>query len=414
MVLWYTAVLTAVLVLFGAVLYITVSKIVLDPVSHGLEQSAQGIGRFVIDPALVGGQPCAFPDGFHGDAQGVVLWACFDSRGRFAGGSRVASALPAFASGSLAARAASDGSAQDTVTIDNLHIERYALAVPGSNGTRSVIMVGADISGQLRSLHALQVTLLILGAVMLVASTVAGYFLAGRSLVPVRAAQLRQKEFIADAAHELRTPLTLLRADAEVLLRGKHQLPPEDSELLDDVVHEADHMAGLADSMLQLARLDSGAAHIERDVVDLSEVAHGIARRATARAAELGIAVEVHAEGRQVVLGDSLLINQAALALVDNALKYNEPGGHLLIEVAPADSAIDFRVRDTGTGISGEHIAHLGKRFYRVDKARSRAMGGAGLGLSIVSRIAAQHGGKLSIESEPGLGTTASICFPRP
>jgi signal transduction histidine kinase len=277
-----------------------------------------------------------------------------------------------------------------------------------------VVLVGADITEYLRSLHVLLLTLLGLGAAMLLASSIAGYFLAGRSLIPVRAAQRRQQEFIADASHELRTPLTLLRADAEVLLRSRNQLPTEDAELLDDVVHEVDHMSGLADSMLQLARLDSGAAHIERDIVDLSEVAGSIARRVTARAAELGLTVSLHAPTPQFVLGDSLLINQAALALVDNALKYNQAGGAVTIQVEPEGEKVAFQVRDTGEGISRDHLQHLGKRFYRVDKARSRSMGGAGLGLSIVSRIAAQHGGELSVKSEPGAGTVASITFPRP
>jgi signal transduction histidine kinase len=249
---------------------------------------------------------------------------------------------------------------------------------------------------------------------MILASTAAGYFLAGRALIPVRVAQTRQQEFIADASHELRTPLTLLRADAEILLRNRHRLPAEDAELLDDVVLEADHMTGLADSMLQLARLDSGDSHMEREVIDLSDVVEAIARRALARASELGLTMTVSAPPRQLVLGDRLLINQAVLAVVDNALKYNHRGGAVHVEVQPEREMIAVRVRDTGPGIADEHIQHLGKRFYRVDKARSRALGGAGLGLSIVSRIASQHGGGLSVQSEPGEGTTVSITFPRP
>jgi signal transduction histidine kinase len=319
-----------------------------------------------------------------------------------------------FTSNSLVGAALRHGSAQDTVTVQHLHIARYAAAVSGSEGTVAVVVVGADVTLQVNSLHTLLVAIVRLGALVLLASMVAGYFLAGRALVPVEAAQKRQQDFIADASHELRTPLTLLRADAEVLLRNRNALPEEDAELLDDVVHEVDHMTGLADSMLQLARLDAGTTHIERDVVDLAQVAEEMGRRASARAAELGISITVDAAHQQLVLGDSLLINQAALALVDNALKYNLPGGSVAIDVHPSGDMVAFTVRDSGPGIAGEHIEHLGKRFYRVDKARSREMGGAGLGLSIVSRIAAQHGGKLSIQSEPGEGTAVTITFPRP
>ncbi len=416
MVLWYAAMTAAGLILFGVVLYLAVDRIVLNPLSTGLEQTAQFIARPMIGPAALGAQDaCGFDEGMRGpDGQHVLLSACFDGHGQLSDASPVAAALPKFTSGSIAQDAARSGSAGDTVTIQKLHIERYAVAVPGPNGTAAVVLVGADVTGELQSLHALLRTLLGLGVAMLLASTVAGYFLAGRSLIPVRAAHRRQQEFIADASHELRTPLTLLRADAEVLLRSRKGLPEEDAELLDDVVHEVDHMSGLADSMLQLARLDSGMAHMERDIVDLSETAAVIARRVAARAAELGLTVTLNAGTQQCVLGDSLLIHQAALALVDNALKYTRAGGTVMLEVRADDATVEFRVRDTGEGIAAEHLAHLGKRFYRVDKARSRSLGGAGLGLSIVSRIAVQHGGELRVTSESGVGTVASISFPRP
>lgn len=417
MVLWYGAVLAAGLLLFGVILYISVSHIVLDPVSSGLRQQARSLGEQMWDPAIAPyGQPCEFQDRGPGSIeQRSLLWACFNSRGQALNGSQFALDLGSgFTSGSIARSAAASGSAQDMVTIRNLHIERYAVAVSGSTGTVAVVLVGQDVSGELKSLHGLLLALLGLGLVMILASMIAGYFLAGRALIPVRAAQKRQQDFIADASHELRTPLTLLRADAEVLLRNRKALPEEDAELLDDVVHEVDHMSGLADSMLQLARLDASPTHIERDIVDLSEVAEAIARRAAARGAEMGLGIQVNAAPGQYVLGDTLLINQAALALVDNALKYNQPGGTVVIEVRPAGDMVAFRVRDNGPGIAGEHIEHLGKRFYRVDKARSRSMGGAGLGLSIVSRIASQHGGKLNVESRPGEGTEVTVTFPRP
>lgn len=413
MVLWYAGVTAAALLLFGTVLYLSVSQIVLSPVSSGLKQQAQSLGGQMLDPANpFVGQPCQFQDRF----PRPLLWACFNTRGTLLNGSNVVSDLPnsSFTSTSIVAAALRRSAAQDTVTVQHLHIARYAVAVAGTEGTVAVVVVGADVTLQLNSLHTLLLAIAGLGALVLLASMVAGYVLAGRALVPVQAAQKRQQDFIADASHELRTPLTLLRADAEVLLRNRKALPVEDAELLDDVIHEVDHMSGLADSMLQLARLDSGSAHIERDVVNLAEVADEISRRAAARAAELGLSISVQAAPQQVVLGDHLLINQAALALVDNALKYNQPGGSVDIDVHVAGDMVAFTVRDSGPGIAGEHIAHLGKRFYRVDKARSREMGGAGLGLSIVSRIATQHGGKLTVQSQPSEGTSVTITFPRP
>ncbi len=107
-----------------------------------------------------------------------------------------------------------------------------------------------------------------------------------------------------------------------------------------------------------------------------------------------------------------MLINEAALILVDNAIKYNKAGGSVTIEVVAAPQDVSLWVRDTGIGIQEEHLLHLGERFYRPDKARSREMGGAGLGLSIARSIATAHGGTLHLSSEPGVGTTATLTFP--
>src|SRR5438034_4258564 len=139
--------------------------------------------------------------------------------------------------------------------------------------------------------------LVIIVGLTLIGSGLGGLFLADRALVPARLAWANQQRFIGDAAHELRTPLTLLRADAEVLLRGRERLEEEDAALLEDIVAEANHMASLATSLLTLARLDAGSMHREHEVVNLAEIAQEGVRRVTALADQMGIVVQVESTG---------------------------------------------------------------------------------------------------------------------
>ena len=171
-------------------------------------------------------------------------------------------------------------------------------------------------------------------------------------------------------------------------------------------------MSALADNMLDLARLEAGETRLERDVVDLAELAQETSRRVAALAAEKGLRVEVDVDGAARVIGDRLLLEQAVLILADNAIKYNAPGGEVVLRARRDNAQAQLSVTDTGIGVGSEHLPRLGQRFYRVDKARSRASGGAGLGISIARGIAKSHGGSLEISSQPGKGTTATIALP--
>jgi signal transduction histidine kinase len=203
-----------------------------------------------------------------------------------------------------------------------------------------------------------------------------------------------------------------LRADAEVLLRGKKRLDMEDAVLLEHIVTETDHMTHLTTNLLDLARLDHHAAHQEHEVLDLARLAKQCVQRVKALAAQRDIRVEENYAGNLYIIGDQLLLEQAILVLLDNAIKYNRSGGSLAVRASSEERSVLFEVSDTGIGIPAEHLSNLGERFYRVDKARARAAGGTGLGLSIARGIASIHNGQLVLRSSPGEGTTASLIFP--
>lgn len=407
---WYSAVLGVILLLSGLLLYVGMQTVLLGPVTDALQREAQEQAR----PWQAQGLP---PPSCSPFARLPYLVACFDPNGNLIGSNQLANLAPDFIAPSLARTAlgAPTGAAADTLAGDATFgtIRRFAFVARDPLGRPlGVMQVGLAIDAEVRALHALLVLLLLVGALTLLGSGIGGALLAARALAPARLAFTRQQEFIADASHELRTPLTLLRANAEVLLRGRARMDPDDGPLLDDIVVEVEHMEALAENLLTLARLDHGVYHMEQDVVDLGQVADGVVHRAHALAEACQIQLRVERVGTPLVIGDPTWLGEVALILLDNGIKYNRPGGAVTLRAYHEGAQAVLEVRDTGIGIVAEHLPHLGERFYRVDKARSRQLGGAGLGLSIARSIATAHHGTLTLTSVPEQGTTATLRLP--
>ena len=420
--LWYCGVLGAALILFGVALYFGTQYFLLTPIesdtqAHALVHENEWLSGS-LDRAcpLLGSQSQFGPSPGQGFQMPEQV-ACFDQNGSLLQGENTTGLPSAFLTNTLVMTALQTGEpAHDIVDAGGTtgQIYRYALVVPNPTGSgyAGVLLVGESVKAQESTLSLLLALLLGIGGVALLGAGLGGLFLSNRALVPARLAWANQQRFIADAAHELRTPLTLLRADAEVLLRGRERLEEEDAALLEDIVAEAYHMSNLASNLLTLARLDNSALHQEHEVVGLAELAQEGTRRVQALAEQRGITVQVENINDPHVIGDPLLLEQAVLVLLDNAIKYNRSGGRVTVRTAVQDERALLEVHDTGVGIAAEHLPHLGERFYRVDKARSREAGGTGLGLSIARNIAIAHGGRLSLSSVPEQGTTATLTLP--
>jgi len=411
--LWYSGVLAAALLLCGAVVYVQTRDTILSTVDQQLVQQYAGASRVCSHQFGIASPPA--PPDFIDESSNLLL-VCYDLTGRPIGPYGPADSFPHYVDTAVALSVAHSDRVTtnmvDTGSVLGRVETRYYQLIDFFGNVYGVVQVGTPVGAQLDALDVLLHLLLAVGVLALLAASVGGFFLANRALVPARLAYTRQTEFIADASHELRTPLTMLRADAEVLLRGRDRLPVDDALILEDVVAETAHMANLANSMLNLARLDSGSAQIEQEVVDLGDLAGTLAHRVGPLADERQISVRVDRESPALVIGDRLLLEQAALVMLDNAVKYNHQGGEVMVGTRVEDGRALLEVRDTGVGIAAEHLPHLGERFYRIDKARSREAGGAGLGVSIARSIAAQHGGSLVLSSEPGRGTTATLSLP--
>jgi signal transduction histidine kinase len=213
-----------------------------------------------------------------------------------------------------------------------------------------------------------------------------------------------QKNFVADASHELRGPLTVIRGNLDLL---KRKLNEEDRrESLAAIGRETIRMAKIVDDLLFLAEVESGEL-ARQQRVSLKEILLEERERAQTIAGERKIIADRQED--LTVRGDAQRLKQLLANLVDNAIKYTPDHGTITLSLFRDDSWARMEVTDTGIGIAPENQPHIFDRFYRVDKARSRVSGSTGLGLAIVQGIAEQHGGKITVTSQPGKGSTFTV-----
>jgi len=222
-----------------------------------------------------------------------------------------------------------------------------------------------------------------------------------------------QQRFIADASHELRTPLAVLRGETEVALE-KTRTVDEYQESLSLIKDEAERLSRIVEDLFILARqpIDAPAKLVHEQVV-LNDAVRDCARAAQVLATRKGVQLKVHNNNPPIALsGDEDLLKRMILNLLDNAVKYTPAGGEVSLTLERQNGNAQIVVRDTGIGISEQDQLRVFDRFYRVDKARSRALGGAGLGLSIVRWIVDAHGGKIQIHSSDGIGSVFTVELP--
>ncbi|HEU4758388.1 MAG TPA: heavy metal sensor histidine kinase [Dehalococcoidia bacterium] len=448
--LWYVLLVAVILAAFSAGIFLALRKSLTDNLNNSLENRASlllGIVTFESDRPEIPGVV------FSGDpAEAEQFARVFDSRGEVTFDSSPAGAVPV--NRPIVERALAGEATTRHVRAGGQNLRVRTLPIQRDSQVMGALEVGLsqdDVNDTLRTL------LLILAAaypLTLGVASFGGLFLAGRALSPIdqltglarrisaedlsqrlaldlpddelgRLARTfnemiarldeafrRQRRFTADASHELRTPLTAIKGHTEVALQ-RDRGPEAYKRALTAINEEVDRMIRLTGSLLTLARADSGQIPLHLERVDLAEVVNAAAEHVRPAAQRKGVRLEV-VPGRQVHLAaDEDLLLQLLLNLLDNAVKYTPPGGEVRVDWEANGAEVALRVRDTGSGIDREHLPHIFDRFYRVDKARSRAEGGAGLGLSICRWIAEAHGGAISVESAPPeKGSTFSVRFP--
>ena len=361
-----------------------------------------------------------------------------------------------------------------TAPLDSLRLPKRAgtLNPGGGAGTVRYLAVrveaaGPEIGGLLVATSTTQVafgpaellrSMLLIAPIVLLASALVGYWLAGTSLRPMQVimdeveaisdgtslhrrlavpmsgdemarlaltlnrmlARLEQSfaslhRFTADASHELKTPLMVLRAGVERALVHPG-VPGEILQSLDDTLAQINEMTELVESLLTLARADEGRAPLALEATDLRDLLGDVAETAGILGEGIGVTVTSTMPEHAVRLPvDRHRIRELLLNLVTNAIKYTPQGGTIDLSLAEHDDAVSLAVRDTGIGIAPGDLPHIFERFWRADPARSRTgeRPGTGLGLAITKWIAEAHGGSIAVQSRPGRGTVFTVRLPR-
>lgn len=220
-----------------------------------------------------------------------------------------------------------------------------------------------------------------------------------------------QRRFIADAAHELKTPLTVIMGSLEVALK-KSRSAEEYREVLIGNLEQVERLISLTRNLLSMAQFAGEHPPLHLAPLTIEPLVKNLIAELTLLAEDRNIKLTLDARPVPSVLGDEVWLRHLLINLLDNAIRYTNPGGTVTVCLSKTDGPVAISVKDTGLGIASEHLPHLFERFYRTDSARAADSGGTGLGLAIVKEIAEAHGGAVRVESEVGKGSVFTVTLP--
>ncbi|MBQ1417020.1 MAG: two-component sensor histidine kinase [Selenomonas sp.] len=343
-----------------------------------------------------------------------LFFYVFDEEGRLLNFARASFRIEPFILDVMAQWQAPDG---DVVVVtkprENGHKSEIMMTsqkITESSGKVQRVYVGKDVTALYNGMEKATTIMAGLGLLALIIATIVGHILSGKAMVPLKAAYEKQRQFAADASHELRTPLAVVMASAELLQNDPSIKSPFLKQVVEDVHDEVKKMTKLVGDLLVVARSDNKALKLKPSKFDLGAVAAQTARLMQPLAEQKNIAIIAENLPKTMIHADEQKIRQLVLILVDNAVKYTPDGGKVTLEFRKAEKGkVCLAVSDTGIGIAPEDQEKVFDRFYRVDKARSREMGGNGLGLAIAQEIVELHHGTIAIDSVLGQGTTFTI-----
>ncbi|MEX0747624.1 MAG: HAMP domain-containing sensor histidine kinase [Rhodothermales bacterium] len=232
-----------------------------------------------------------------------------------------------------------------------------------------------------------------------------------RRLAELNRAEDYRREYLGDVSHELKTPIFAIQGFAETLLSGALDDANVNRSFVDKILQNANRLTTLVRDLSEISRLETGSLKITPGRFSISEVMNEVKDSLELAAGTRGIDLKLEVHGGYVQ-GDRERIRQVLTNLVENSIKYNNPGGCVQLTAERAEGGVRIVVQDNGIGISAVDLPRVTQRFFRADKSRSRSQGGTGLGLSIVKHILVGHGASLQIESELGIGSTFSFILP--
>ena len=300
---------------------------------------------------------------------------------------------------------------------DGVEVENHYLWVtlPLRDGGRlwGGVIIGRDLAEYDHFVVSLLHTLLLSLLLFPLLSGFIGYFAAGRAMKPIHRFFEAQRRFVADASHELRTPLSVIQASLDVVEKEDGgRLSPLSRQIFDDLKDETRRMARLAGNLLTLAQADAGGLQMVRESFGILPMAEAVVRTMQSLAESKEVSLKLDASENIDLSADRDRIIQLLMILVDNGIKFTPPGGTVRLSFERQGEDVLLSVADTGIGLSAEDRRKIFERFYRVDKARSREEGGAGLGLSIAAWIVDVHGGKIEVLPRESGGSEFRVILP--
>ena len=466
--LWYTAIFLLILVIFSLTVYVGLTRNLMNTIDNHLQHEVGEIlGNLEFDDSEDDPDE---DEGEYGNYQNVaagsssielsylpedgVFWRVLDATGQ-----------PIIDDGSLdGAVFAADitnltqSQLETTSLADGTPVRLYSVPFEIENLIEGVVQV-AESYEHVQEVQNQLILVLIVGIPLtLLASSAGGWFLAASALDPIdritRTAQQisasdlhqrinldlpkdevgrladtfdqmlarledafdQQKRFVADASHEMKTPLTVLKGDVEVAL-NRPRSPEYYRDTLQNVNSSTDRLIALVQELLLLARTDSPGNLLKLETFNLSQLIENEISRLIPKANDKNIELKTDIPDVLIIEADRAKLQRLFMNLIDNAIKYSNPGDSVQVKINSNADEVRVAVSDTGPGIAPEHLPHLFERFYRVDSARSRletngTSSGSGLGLSIVEWLAAAHDGHVQVESKQGRGTTFFVWLP--
>ena len=295
--------------------------------------------------------------------------------------------------------------------IDNIDYRIYTKFFRNA-GKIGVLQLYQDITMEFFILNHLKKILTIASLLSAVILTIVSWFLAGLSISPVKKAWQRQKEFVADASHELRTPLSVIQTNLDAALCDKEGLISENEMWLNNAYTETQTMTKLVEELLTLAQIDADQIKIIREKINFSDICMSVIDRFRVKLKDNNLELNMNIDEDVFIMGDSLRVAQLITIFLDNAIKYTNRDGKIVITLKSENDNATFRITDSGMGMSQKDTERVFDRFYRADKARHRENGGTGLGLSIAKWISDNHKGRISVHSKIDQGTTFTVEFP--
>lgn len=410
---WYVTVFIAIMALFGAAVYIVVTREMERGLDRSLDRSVDIRTRWVLErtrPASV-----AFSDDSIPLERQVTVFSASKKKGcrdcpQFWSIEPISpKSAPSYVQ-KFVLNLLNDSIPKQTVqTTDGRKLILYGKKVVAQSGRTYATVAVADVV-ELENRYPSAITGFIASALIAILLVgIGGAVLARQATEPIEMAFNQTRRFMGDAAHELKTPIAVLRARTDVALQRERSVG-EYEETLHGVSSEAERLGNLVENMLLLARIDAGQWPVNKGKVFIDDILTDASESARVLGEDKNVTVVLASLEEVPVKGDATLLRQLFMILLDNAVKFTPAGGQVSVDAQRNGRRTVVTIADTGVGIPASALPHVFERFFRADPARSR--GGAGLGLSIARWIVEIHRGQIEVTSVEGKGTTVRVVLP--